>query len=190
MSIKRYYGKYRGFVANNIDLEGRARIQATVPAVSSLLPTTWCEPCLPVAGKGMGAYFVPQIGAGVWIEFEQGDPRRPIWTGCRWGNVAEVPLLVKAGVPATPSIVLQTATQNTLMISDVPGPTGGILLQIGPTPGVASVSVSATGIIMKSGTSTMVSITPAGITLTSAASSVTIGPGKLVTLNQDGLIVT
>ncbi len=24
---------------------------------------------------------MPEKGTGVWIEFEQGDPYRPIWTG-------------------------------------------------------------------------------------------------------------
>jgi hypothetical protein len=189
MSTKRYFGKYRGIVYQNVDPEGRARIMASVPAVSSVLPTTWCEPCLPLAGKQMGAYFVPQIGAGVWIEYEQGDPARPIWTGCRWGSLAEVPLLAQAGVPASPSIVLQSATQNTVMISDVPSAAGGILLQIGPAPGLASISVSATGIIMKSGTS-MITMTPAAITITAGAATITLGPGLPVTVNGDALVVT
>ena len=57
---------------------------------------------------------VPPIGAGVWIEFEQGDPDYPIWTGGFWGSAAEVPALALAGNPASPSIVLQTRLQNTL----------------------------------------------------------------------------
>jgi uncharacterized protein involved in type VI secretion and phage assembly len=188
MSIKRYFGKYRGSVLQNADPLNRARILATVPAVSSLLPTTWCEPCLPLAGKQMGAYFVPQIAAGVWIEFEQGDPGRPIWTGCFWGNLGEVPTLALAGVPLSPSIVLQTAGQNTLMISDVPGAIGGILLQI--APGTTSVSISDTGIILQSGTS-MISMTAEGaIIITGGTGTLTVGPGQAVTVNKDGLIVT
>jgi hypothetical protein len=186
MSTKRYFGKYRGTVLNNVDPLNRARIQAQVQAVSSLLPTTWCEPCLPLAGKQMGAYFVPQIQAGVWIEFEQGDPARPIWTGCLWGSMAEVPALALAGLPASPSIVLQTAGQNTLMISDVPGQVGGILLKVGAT----TVSVASTGIILQCGSS-MISMTPAGaIIINGGAGSITVGPGPAVTVNKDGLIVT
>jgi hypothetical protein len=190
MSGKRYYGKHRGTVLNNIDPMQRARIQATIPAVSPIPLTAWCEPCLPLAGKQMGAYFVPQIGSGVWIEFEQGDPSRPIWTGCFWGSVAEVPAFALAGVPASPSIVLQTALQNMLMISDVPGPAGGIMLQIGPTPAVASLSISDTGIILQSGAS-MISMTPEGaIVITGGAGSLTVGPALSVTVNADGLVVT
>ena len=44
----------------------------------------------------------------MWIEFEQGDPDYPIWTGGFWGTAAEVPALALAGNPASPSIVLQT----------------------------------------------------------------------------------
>ena len=49
------------------------------------MPTTWAMPCVPIAGKQEGVYMVPQIGAGVWIEFEQGDPDYPIWVGGFWG---------------------------------------------------------------------------------------------------------
>ena len=66
----------------------------------------------------------------MWIEFEQGDPDYPIWVGCFWGSAAEVPALALAGPPGLQQIVVQTIGQNTLLISDVPGPTGGILLQV------------------------------------------------------------
>jgi hypothetical protein len=127
----KYYGKYRGTVFNNIDPEQRGRIQAIVPDVSGLLPTSWAMPCMPIAGKQSGVYVVPQIGSGVWFEFEQGDSDYPIWTGCFWGLVAEVPALALAGNPASPSIVMQTALQNTIVISDMPPPTGGIMLKSG-----------------------------------------------------------
>ena len=44
--------------------------------------------------------------------------------------------------------MLQTVGQNTLMISDTPGPTGGILLK--STAG-AMISISDTGIIISNG---------------------------------------
>src|SRR5208337_3789347 len=81
----KHYGKYRGTVINNVDPEQRGRIQAIVPTVSGLLPTSWALPCVPVAGQQSGIFIVPQIGASVWIEFEQGNPDLPIWTGGFWG---------------------------------------------------------------------------------------------------------
>ena len=119
-NLKKFYGKYRGTVMNNIDPMQIGRIQAIVPDVSNYIPTSFAMPCVPLAGKQMGSYMVPQIGSGVWIEFEQGDPDYPIWTGCYWGVVAEVPLLGLAGNPASPSIAFQSGLQNSLIISDLP----------------------------------------------------------------------
>ncbi len=184
MSAKKYFGKYRGVVLDNIDEMMRGRILAEVPTVSALFPTSWCEPCLPLAGIQMGTYFVPQIGAGVWIEYEQGDPTRPIWTGCFWGSLAEVPVLAQAGLPASPSIVLQTSGQNIVMLSDVPGALGGILLK---TP-TGTLSISDTGIIIQSGAST-ISMLGTTITITNGAASLILGPANTVAVNIDGLVV-
>jgi hypothetical protein len=132
----RYLGKYRGTVINNIDPEQRGRLQLLVPDVTTLLPSTWAEACAPLAGPTgppMGVYLVPPIGAGVWVEFEHGDPDYPIWVGCRWGLAADIPTLARAGLPVSPSIVLQTAGQNVIVISDVPGPAGGIMIRSGPS---------------------------------------------------------
>jgi uncharacterized protein involved in type VI secretion and phage assembly len=142
------YGKFRGTVVNNIDPKQIGRIQAIVPDISNTIPTNWAMPCVPIAGKQMGAYFVPQVGSGVWIEFEGGNPDYPIWVGGYWGTAAEVPSLALAGIPASANIVLQTAGQNSLMISDLPGPTGGIMLK--STTG-ASIIVNDTGIYIQNG---------------------------------------
>ncbi|WP_197510487.1 phage baseplate assembly protein V [Tessaracoccus coleopterorum] len=76
----RFYGKYRGTVVQNVDPEQRGRIQAIVPDATGMVPGTWATACVPLTGKSMGTYVVPQIGSGVWIEFEQGDLDYPIWT--------------------------------------------------------------------------------------------------------------
>ena len=111
MQEKRY-GKYRGMVLNNIDTEQRGRLLVQLPDVLGLGTSSWALPCVPLAGPQMGAYFVPLIGSGVWVEFEGGDPDYPIWTGCFWGSAAEVPPLALAGLPVSPNIVLQTSGQN------------------------------------------------------------------------------
>ena len=67
------------------------RLQVMVPDVAGLLPTSWAMPCFAFAGKQMGAYSLPQMGGGVWVEFEQGNADYPIWSGCWYGSVAEVP---------------------------------------------------------------------------------------------------
>ncbi len=81
----RYFGKYRGTVVDNDDLEQRGRIQVEVPAVLGELKV-WAMPCVPYAGDGIGFFSLPNAGDGVWVEFEGGDPSHPIWTGCFWAK--------------------------------------------------------------------------------------------------------
>lgn len=151
-ALTRYYGKYRGTVVNNVDPEQRGRIQALVPDVLGLTPSSWAMPCAPVAGKQEGLFAVPQVGAGVWIEFEQGDPDYPIWAGGFWGLAAEVPALALAppAVPPGQNVVVQTTGQSTLILSDaVPSPTtGGIILK---SPTGAMIVVNDTGIYIQNG---------------------------------------
>ena len=161
--------KYRGTVVSNIDPLQIGRIQAIVPDVSSLIPSSWAMPCVPIAGKQMGTYFVPQIGAGVWIEFEQGDPDYPIWVGSYWGSAAEVSALALAGIPASPNIVLQTAAQNAIVISDLPGPTGGIMLK--STTG-ATITVNDTGIIIQNGKGATIMLTGPTVNINNGALTV------------------
>lgn len=155
-------------VITNIDPEQRGRLLVQIPDVLGLGTSSWAMPCVPVAGPQMGTYVIPSIGAGVWVEFEGGDPDYPIWTGGFWGSVAEVPALALAGLPASPSMVLQTTGQNTVAISDLPGPTGGIMLK--STSG-ASIIVNDTGIYIQNGR---------GASIIMAGPTVTINNGALV----------
>jgi uncharacterized protein involved in type VI secretion and phage assembly len=161
-----YYGKYRGVVTNNIDPMSIGRLQVQVPDVSGLIPTTWAMPCFPFSGKQMGAWLIPQVSAGVWVEFEHGDPNFPIWTGCWYGSVAEVPPLALAGVAASPNILLQSATQNALIISD--NPAQGIMLKSSTG---ATIVINAAGILLQ---------TPQGASVSLAGPTVTVNAGALV----------
>ncbi|MCQ6957522.1 phage baseplate assembly protein V [Mucilaginibacter aquariorum] len=165
-----YYGKFRGTVINNLDPDMRGRLLLSVPDVLDLIPSSWAEPCVPLAGPTgppMGVYMVPPIGAGVWVEFEHGSADRPIWVGCRWGLASDVPPLSKAGLPVSPNIVMQTVGQNSFVISDLPGPTGGIMLKSATG---ASLIVNDTGIYIQNGK---------GATITLVGPTITINNGAL-----------
>jgi uncharacterized protein involved in type VI secretion and phage assembly len=163
---RKFFGIYRGTVVNNVDPLQIGRIMAIVPDAGGITPSTWAMPCVPLAGKQMGTFMVPQIGAGVWIQFEAGDPDRPVWSGGWWGNAAEVPALALAGVPGDPNIVLQTTLQNAIVISDLPGPTGGIMLK--STTG-ATIIVNDTGIYIQNGKGASIVMTGPTVTVNAGA---------------------
>jgi len=100
-SRSRFYGKYRGIVNDDQDPDNLGRIRAEVPEVLQHVITPWALPCAPYAGPNQGLYAIPPVGAGVWIEFEAGDPSRPIWSGTWWAD-GELPQN-ESGSDATPS---------------------------------------------------------------------------------------
>jgi hypothetical protein len=173
-SSQSYYGKYRGTVLNNVDPEFRGRLMLSVPDVLGVIPSSWAEPCVPLAGPTgppMGVYLVPPIGAGVWVEFEHGDPSYPIWSGCRWGAQSDIPTLARAGNPADPNIVIQSLLQHTVMISDMP-----------PTPATG-------GIILKSTTGAMIVVNDSGIYISNGKGAMITMIGPTVAINNGALVV-
>jgi uncharacterized protein involved in type VI secretion and phage assembly len=166
---QRYYGKFRGTVVNNVDPMQIGRLQVMVPDVSNVMLSSWAMPCVPVAGINNGMVAIPQIGSGVWIEFEQGDPDYPVWVGGFWGTTAELPVLSRTVPPAISGITLQTALANGIVISDVPGPTGGIQL------------MTASG--------AMISVTDAGITISNGRGAIITLMGPTVDINAGALTV-
>ena len=81
-----YFGKYRGLVTDVDDALKIGRIRARVPEVFGEEEAPWALPAVPFAGKKHGLVLIPEVGDGVWIEFEAGDISRPIWTGCWWAT--------------------------------------------------------------------------------------------------------
>ena len=171
----RFLGKYRATVLLNVDPDQRGRLQLMIPDVLGLIPSTWAEACVPLAGPTgppMGVYLVPPIGAGVWVEFEQGDINYPVWVGCRWGAPSDIPMLAKAGLPVSPNIVMQTLGQHALVISDMP-----------PTPATG-------GVMLKSATNAMVVVNDSGIYISNGKGATISLVGPTVTINNGALVVT
>ena len=146
-----YLGKYRGSV---IDVDAKTmRIKALVPAVLKATPSGWCEPCVPYAGPAVGFVMLPEVGSGVWIEFEGGDPSYPIWVGCYWRE-GETPPDADADIKAIyaktgslafdnngAAVTLQDASQHSAVIdSNGVTLTGGAAGKV--AVGASSVSVN------------------------------------------------
>ena len=165
----KYYGLYRASVVNNIDPMLQGRILVTVVEPGGLFPSSWANPCVPVAGKQSGVFVLPAINSGVWIMFEEGDPDQPVWLG-GWWSLGEVPAFALTGNPVSPSIVLQTGLQNMISISDMAGPTGGIMLK---TIGGAFISINdVSGVTIFDGKGAMITMV-----------------GGVVTVNQGALLI-
>lgn len=165
-----YYGKYRGTVIDNVDPLQIGRLMVQVPDVVGIGPSSWAMPCVPMAGVNAGVLSVPIIGSGVWVEFEQGNPDYPIWVGGFWGNTAELPALSRPVPPPVPSITLQTPLANGVVISDVPGPTGGIQLI---TNTGAMIMVTDAGIVISNGQGASITLTATVVDINAGALTVT-----------------
>ena len=148
----RFYGKYRGVV---IDVDASTmRVKASVPSVLPLGGAGWAMPCVPYAGPQVGFIMLPEIGSGVWIEFEGGDVSYPIWVGQYWHS-GDVPsqasatvksIIASAGSIAMDddagSITITDAQQNTVTL-DSSGVTS--------TSGSSQVAIGASGVSVNNG---------------------------------------
>jgi hypothetical protein len=156
---KRFWGKYRGKVLDNVDPLFQGRIIAKVPSISGSL-LNWALPCTPYAGPDVGFYAVPPIGADVWIEFEGGDPDYPVWVGCFWGpeDILHVP------EPVVPELKVFKTAHTTIVINDL-DEVGGAKISVNP-PAVdvpLEIEMNAEGIRLSCPEAT-IQMTPASIT--------------------------
>jgi len=109
----RYYGKYRGQVTDNSDPQNLGRIRASVPRLLGVTDTGWALPALPYGGASeQGFFMVPDIGAGVWIEFEEGNLSYPVWTGT-WFSSGTIP---ESAQPAQK--VIKTKSGHKIVLDD------------------------------------------------------------------------
>lgn len=78
LSDKRFYGIYRGIVADINDPENLNRIKLKVPQILGSAVTGWCWGVRPSVES---ALVLPEPDTGVWVMFEGGDPNFPLWLG-------------------------------------------------------------------------------------------------------------
>jgi uncharacterized protein involved in type VI secretion and phage assembly len=164
------WGKYAGKVESNTDSEKMGRLQVSCSAVLGG-ELVWAMPCVPYAGPGVGFYFIPPVGAGVWVEFEGGDVSRAIWSGCYWA---------KGDLPddaASADIKLIVTDKATFKVDDS---SGEVLLKnhkdssvtwaddVTTEAGSATHTVGAAGVVSESSPG-KVEVGAAGVTLNNGA---------------------
>ncbi len=158
-----FYGKFRGIVTDTQDPLLMGRVRAKVPDVMGDEESGWAMPCAPFGGQSAGFFALPTVGAGVWIEFEHGDPEYPIWVGCWWGSVAEMPPVLL--VPPYKKVLIQTEGGHSITLDDTPG-IGGISLE---TSGGQKISLTALGIEIDNGMGATIKLTGPQISLNNGA---------------------
>lgn len=129
----RFYGKYRGLVVDNDDPERLGRLTLRVPSVLGFdVVTGWAMPCVPYGGdRNQGFLCIPEPGAGVWVEFEEGDLEFPIWVGTFWskpGGNSELPKPNNADGSEQESVqspptrkIIKTRKGHTIQLEDADG---------------------------------------------------------------------
>lgn len=116
-----YYGTYRAEVIDNEGPEGKKKqgiITVRVPAVGDSPNTAprVAYPKFSFAGPDYGSKFLPPKGGFVWVEFENGRPDVPIWTG-GWFGVGEMPVEMQK----TTSHGFKTPGGHSVLFSDEDG---------------------------------------------------------------------
>ncbi len=111
--VGKYYGKYSGIVVDNADPEQRGTLKVRVDSIFGVQTVVTARPCLP-----SGHFFVPDIGALLWVEFEAGDSRYPIWVGT-WYPVDGTPDAAKIDPPT--HRVIHTPSGHTVEFTDESG---------------------------------------------------------------------
>lgn len=164
---ERFYGKYRGKVERNVDPTLRGRVEVSCPAVLGDGKTSWAEPCMPFAGQGVGMFAVPPVGASAWVEFEAGNPDRPILAGGFW-EVGQAPAL-----PAVEQVTVIKRGGIALTLTTVPG-LGGFKLAMGAPEAAVPAAIEAG---------------PTGLTISWGPQKIELGPLG-VSINGDALLVT
>ncbi|WP_136440753.1 phage baseplate assembly protein V [Pacificoceanicola onchidii] len=112
-----YFGKYRAKVVSTKDTTFSGRIQVTADVLMGEEP--WADPCVPYAGKDQGLFMMPPDQTDVWIEFEGGNLKKPIWSGFAWAEGGAPTKDNKEMLIKTPSgtIKFHADSKNTVSIT-------------------------------------------------------------------------
>lgn len=90
-TLQRYYSIYRAKVVSNEDPEKRGRVKVQVPSLFGENDlAALAEPKdFRGAGPNKGEFYPPDVDDWVYVEFEMGDERFPIYSGGWYGEVSE-----------------------------------------------------------------------------------------------------
>lgn len=174
----RYWGKYKGLVVDNDDPENLGRLRVKVPGIlGEDVVTGWAMPCLPYGGASdQGLFFIPEVDAGVWVEFEEGSLEFPIWVGTFWtkpGGASEVPKPGDTQSPPTRKTI-RTVKGNSIELEDKDNEETIIITE---KTNNNKVTMDKNGIVVEDGNGNKIELTSSGVTI--ASSKIKIGQNAL-----------
>jgi hypothetical protein len=187
------FGKYRGLVTAVEEGDLLGFISARIVPYGEEITIDKLRPCSPFAGAGHGLVALPEVGDGVWVEFEGGNPSLPIWSGFWWAD-DEIP------EPKGPLIRTFITTAGHKLILDDDGNEVKLLHKDGGEMtmtdsditikiGESSITLTSDDITLKSGSTSTVKMTSSEIsvdgggsgTVKVTTSGVNIGNGAVKT---------
>lgn len=128
-----YHGKFKGFVRDNLDPEGRGRVRCYCPQVMGDLDDKdhwlgWAEPCFPwLGGLSILDAGVPMTKAenqgedvGLWLEFQNGEVDFPIYVG------TFVVAPTNDGVHTVMKPAAQISSEGGSLLADPPAGSSGV----------------------------------------------------------------
>jgi len=89
-AIGRFYSTYRGIVITSNDPDSQNKVCVHLPSILRGVEV-WAYPKHQQGGPGSGfKWLSPREGSIVYVEFENGDPRHPLWSYHGWA-IGEMP---------------------------------------------------------------------------------------------------
>lgn len=174
-----FYGKYRGEVVKSNDPLRLGRIMVTVPGICK---DVWAMPCTPFAGPGVAFSVTPPARAAAWVEFEGGDPGKPIVVGYYWDR--PMPPTLETTIEIAPGEIKFCSDDNTITLSSkgIEIASGAVSIKIDSAKisakcGVSTLDIAKTKVDVAAGKSTTASFNPSQATLSSGV--VIINDGAL-----------
>lgn len=128
----------------------------------------------------VGLYFTPEIGDEVFVDFEQGNPARPIVIGSKYHGTSAPGF----AHPDNNLKVIKTRSGHTIMFDDKSGKESIMICDKGGNV----VNLNTSGKTISISSQTAVSVSSKDITL-AAASNVTISAGEDVNINAGNNVV-
>jgi hypothetical protein len=115
----KYYSVYRATVVDNKDPQNQGRIKVIVEALGMTSPLTeYAYPITPFAAKEGAMFFPPDVGDAVYVMFENGNPRLPLYLG-GWWMKDQLPSDFRKNPPTVRGI--RTKSGHEILFDETPG---------------------------------------------------------------------